>query len=91
MSNDKTETVKIRRAPKFIPFSLTGLLLGAVIAIALSLTIDNPDGKTPGFIAQLLVYCLGAGACFGLVIAVVVDFISNRRAKDAQASKVSKN
>jgi hypothetical protein len=47
MSNAETETVKIRRAPKFIPFALTGLALGAVIAIVLSLTIDNPDGKTP--------------------------------------------
>ena len=91
MSKAKTETVKIRRAPKFIPFSLTGLAAGAVIAIILSLSINNPDGKTPGFITQLLIYCLAIGAGFGLVTAVVVDIISNRRAKDAQASKVSKN
>lgn len=89
MSNAKTETVKIRRAPKFIPFSLTGLVLGAAVAIALSLTIDNPDGKTPGFITQLLIYCLAGGAGLGLVVAVVVDFFSNRRLKDAEASKVS--
>ena len=91
MSNAKTETVKIRRAPKFIPFSLTGLVLGAAVAIALSLTIDNPDGKTPGFITQLLIYCLAGGAGFGLVVAVLVDLISGRRLKDAEASKVSAN
>jgi len=89
MSNAKTETVKIRRAPKFIPFSLTGLVLGAAVAIVLSLTIDNPDGKTPGFITQLLIYCLAGGAGFGLVVAVLVDLISGRRLKDAEASKVS--
>jgi hypothetical protein len=91
MSNAKTETVKIRRAPKFIPFALTGLALGAVIAIVLSLTIDNPDGKTPGFITQLLVYSLAGGAGFGVVVAVVVDLLSNRRTKEAEASKVSAN
>lgn len=91
MSNAKTETVKIRRAPKFIPFALTGLALGAVIAIVLSLTIDNPDGKTPGFITQLLVYSLAGGAGFGVVVAVLVDLLSNRRTKEAEASKVSAN
>jgi len=89
MSNAKTETVKIRRAPKFIPFALTGLALGAVIAIVLSLTINNPDGKTPGFITQLLVYSLAGGAGFGVVVAVVVDLLSNRRTIEAEASKVS--
>ena len=83
--------VKIRRAPKFIPFSLTGIALGAVIAIVLSLTIDNPDGKTPGFITQLLIYSLAGGAGFGVVVAVVVDLLSNRRTKEAEASKVSAN
>ncbi|MEI8231351.1 MAG: hypothetical protein WCG32_02115 [Actinomycetes bacterium] len=91
MSNAKTETVKIRRAPKFIPFALTGLALGAVIAIVLSLTINNPDGKTPGFITQLLVYSLAGGAGVGVVVAVVVDLLSNRRTKEAEASKVSAN
>ena len=91
MSNAKTETVKIRRAPKFIPFSLTGIALGAVIAIVLSLTIDNPDAKTPGFITQLLIYSLAGGAGFGVVVAVVVELLSNRRTKEAEASKVSAN
>lgn len=91
MSNAKTEKVKIRRAPKFIPFALTGLVLGAVVAIVLSLGIDNPDGKTPGFITQLLIYSLAGGAGFGVVLAVVVDLISGRKIKEAEASKVSTN
>ena len=89
MPNAKTETVKIRRAPKFIPFSLTGLAVGAVIAIILSLSINNQDGKTPGFITQLLIYCLAGGAGLGVIVAVVVDVISNKRVKEAEASKVS--
>jgi hypothetical protein len=89
MSKDKTETVAIRRAPKFIPFMLTGIAIGAVIAIILSLTISGSDGKTAGFITQLLVYCLGLGAGLGIAVAAIVDGLTTKNAKTAQANKVS--
>jgi ABC-type Na+ efflux pump permease subunit len=89
MSKDKTETVKIRRAPKFIPFMLTGVLLGGVVAVALSLSITPQDGKTAGFLTQLLVYCLGLGAGLGVLAAVVFDAVTARRAKDVQVAKSS--
>ena len=87
MSKDKTETVKIRRAPKFIPFMLTGVLLGGVVALALTLLITTQEGKTAGFITQILVYCLGLGAGVGLVAAVIFDAVTARRSKDVQVSK----
>jgi uncharacterized protein (DUF58 family) len=87
MSKDKTETVKIRRAPKFIPFMFTGFLLGGVMAIALSLLITTQEGKTAGFITQILVYCLGLGAGLGLLAAVMFDAVTARRLKDVQVSK----
>lgn len=89
MSKDKTETVKIRRAPKFIPFMLTGVLLGGVVAIALSLLITTEEGKTAGFITQILVYCLGLGGGVGLVAAVIFDAVTARRSKDVQVSKTT--
>ena len=89
MSKDKTETAKIRRAPKFIPFMLTGVLLGGLIAIILSLSITTQDGKTAGFLTQLLVYCLGLGAGLGVLAAVVFDALTARRVKDVQVSKTS--
>jgi hypothetical protein len=87
MSKDKTETVKIRRAPKFIPFMLTGVLLGGVVALALTLLINTEEGKTAGFITQILVYCLGLGGGVGLVAAVVFDAVTARKLKDVQVSK----
>jgi hypothetical protein len=87
MSKDKTETVKIRRAPKFIPFMFTGFLLGGVVAIVLSLLITTQEGKTAGFITQMLVYCLGLGAGLGLFAAVIFDAVTARRLKDVQVSK----
>ena len=89
MSKDKTETVKIRRAPKFIPFMLTGVLLGGVVALALTLLITTEEGKTAGFITQILVYCLGLGGGVGLVAAVVFDAVTARKLKDVQVSKTS--
>ena len=87
MSKDKTETVKIRRAPKFIPFMFTGFLLGGIVAIVLSLLITTQEGKTAGFITQILVYCLGLGAGLGLLAAVIFDAVTARRLKDVQVSK----
>ena len=87
MSKDKTETVKIRRAPKFIPFMFSGFLLGGVVALGLSLLITTEEGKTAGFITQLLVYCLGLGAGLGLVAAVIFDALTARKLKDVQVSK----
>ena len=91
MSKDKTETVKIRRAPKFIPFMLTGVMLGGVVALALTLLITTQEGKTAGFITQILVYCLGLGAGVGLVAAVIFDAVTARRSKDVQVSKSTSN
>lgn len=89
MSKDETETVKIRRAPKYVPFMLSGITLGAVVAIVLSLTISGSDGKTAGFITQLLVYCLGLGAGLGIAVAAIVDGLTTKSTKTAQANKVS--
>lgn len=89
MSKDKTETAKIRRAPKFIPFMLTGVLLGGVVAIILSLSITTEVGRTAGFITQLLVYCLGLGAGLGVLSAVIFDAATARRSKDVQVSKTT--
>ena len=68
---------------------LTGVLLGGLIAIILSLSITTQDGKTAGFLTQLLVYCLGLGAGLGVLAAVVFDALTARRAKDVQVSKTS--
>ena len=87
MSKDKTETVKIRRAPKFIPFMLTGVLLGGVVALALTLLITTQEGKTAGFITQILVYCLGLGGGVVLLAAVIFDAVTARKLKDVQVSK----
>ena len=68
---------------------LSGIALGAVVAIVLSLTISGSDGKTAGFITQLLIYCLGLGAGLGIAVAAIVDGLTTKSTKTAQAKKVS--
>jgi gas vesicle protein len=89
MSKDNSETVKIRRAPKFIHFIITGVLIGGVAALFLSLLVTPQGGKTGGFLTQLLVYCLGIGGALGTVAAVIFDAVTARRSKDVQVSKTS--
>ena len=66
---------------------LTGVLLGGVVALALTLLITTEEGKTAGFITQILVYCLGLGGGVGLVAAVIYDAVTARKLKDVQVSK----
>lgn len=68
---------------------LTGVLLGGLVAIVLSLSITTQDGKTGGFLTQLLVYCLGLGAGLGVLAAVIFDAVTARRSKDVQVSKTA--
>ena len=84
----KTEQVKIRRSPKFLPFLLTGAVIGVVIAVILGLAIPA-DSKTPEPIVTYLLGYLGAlGAAAGIVAAVVADRIGAARAKTAEATKL---
>ena len=66
---------------------LTGVLLGGVVALAPTLLITTEEGKTAGFITQILVYCLGLGGGVGLVAAVIYDAVTARKLKDVQVSK----
>ena len=61
--------------------------MGGVVALALTLLITTEEGKTAGFITQILVYCLGLGGGVGLVAAVIFDAVTARKLKDVQVSK----
>jgi membrane associated rhomboid family serine protease len=86
----KTEQVRIRRTPKFLPFLITGAVIGVVIAVILGLLIPA-DSKTAEPIVTYLIGYLGAlGAALGIVAAVVADRIGVARAKTVEATKLVK-
>jgi membrane associated rhomboid family serine protease len=82
------QQVRIRRTPKFLPFLITGAVIGVIIAVILGLSIPA-DAKTPEPIVTYLIGYLGAiGAVAGIVTAVVVDRIGVARAKTVEATKL---
>lgn len=77
-----SEEVNIRRAPKYLNFSLSGFVLGILIALFLGLTA--PD------VAGLLVVFGGIfGGGIGIVLALVLDLVYRRRGKKVQATKIT--
>ena len=82
------QQVRIRRTPKFLPFLITGAVIGVITAVILGLSIPA-DSKTPEPIVTYLIGYLGAiGAVAGIVIAVVADRIGVARAKTVEATKL---
>jgi membrane associated rhomboid family serine protease len=84
----KTQQVRIRRTPKFLPFLITGAVIGVIVAVILGLVIPA-DSKTAEPIVTYLIGYLGAlGAALGIVAAVVADRIGVARAKTVEATKL---
>ena len=82
------QQVRIRRTPKFLPFLITGAVIGVIVAVILGLSIPA-DAKTPEPIVTYLIGYLGAiGAVVGIVTAVVADRIGVARAKTVEATKL---
>jgi len=81
------ETVRIRRAPKYLPFLLLFATIGAIAAVIIYLNIDDATQGTASIFGLLLTFCSVAGASVGLILALVLDGVSRLRAKTAVAER----
>lgn len=88
-SSDQAERVTVRRSPKYFAFAsfgaIVGLLVSMVVAISTPASKDLTQLQAFGWLALWLIPLFGAAA---LVIALVFDWVGNRRAKEALATKV---
>ena len=91
MSDTPTETstateVTIRRAPKVPIFLILGGALGSIVTLVLTMTqkADPNVGYAASF-GYFLLYGLPAGVLLGAIVALVLDFVSRRRARAATA------
>lgn len=76
-----SEEVSIRRAPKFLAFSLTGFLIGIVVALI--------AGLNSAEFAGLLVAMGGIfGGGLGILFALVFDLLLRKRGAKLQATKI---
>jgi len=84
----KTQDVKIRRSPKYLPFLITGGVIGAIIGTILGLSIPEEQRTAEPVITYLIAYLGGIGVVAGIVAALVVDRIGVARAKTVEATKL---
>ena len=74
--------VNIRRAPKYLHFSLTGFVLGIIVALFMGLS-------SPAIAGLLIVFGGIAGGGTGIILALVFDAIYRSRGKKLMATKVN--
>jgi hypothetical protein len=84
----KTQQVTIRRSPKFLPFLITGGVIGVIVAVALGLSIPAEQRTAEPVITYLIAYGAGIGVVAGIVAAVIVDWIGTAKAKTVEATKL---
>lgn len=77
-------TVDIRKAPRIIPFVATAALIGLLVSAITAAAIKAP--------ANFFGYVIGWGtvifAALGLIVAVVLEQISQSRTKRLEATKI---
>lgn len=68
---------------------LTGAVLGLVVAILLNAATTEP-GSTSTVLGLLIGWLTGIGAAFGIIAALLADWLFRRWAKEVQATKLEK-
>ncbi|MEN9343114.1 MAG: hypothetical protein RIR24_701 [Actinomycetota bacterium] len=79
-----TALVDIRRAPKFLPFTVTAGALGLVISLVTAFAIQAPGN----FFGYVVVWGTVLFATAGLILAVVLESIFKARSKRIEATKI---
>ena len=81
------EKVQIRKAPKFLPFLILFAVIGVIVALILNASVSDADRTAQPVLGVLMAYLAGIGGAFGLVFALVLDFISRKRSKTVEAER----
>jgi hypothetical protein len=87
---EKPEEVEIRKAPKVLPWALTGAVFGMVVALVLSLVAPESDASNYNVLGLLLVSLGSLGLGLGITFAVIVDLVTATRAKKATAVRAER-
>jgi len=85
---EQTETLEIRKAPKFLPFMFTGTMIGLVVGIVLYQLIPAENRTGQNIFGYLVIFFMFAGFAAGIVLTVVLDWLSRSRIKQVEATKL---
>jgi len=81
------ETVRIRRAPKYLSFLLVFASVGFIAALVVYFNIPEADRSAASILGFLVGYFSAAGAVFGIILALIVDGVSRLRSKTVVAER----
>lgn len=87
---EKPEDVEIRRAPKVLPWALTGAVVGMLAALVLSLVVPESEGSDYNVLGLLVVSLGSLGLGSGVAFAIVVDLVTSSKAKRASAVRAER-
>ena len=87
---DKPEEVEIRRAPKVLPWALTGAAIGMVIAFVVYLIAPAADGPMENILGLLLVSLGSLGLGLGVAFAIGLDLLTASRSKKVSAVRAER-
>ena len=81
------EEVNIRRAPKLLPFGLTGSVIGVILGVGVYFLIPNTDTSPENALGLFIVYGGGTFGAFGVIYAIILDWITVRKTKKVIAER----
>jgi hypothetical protein len=87
---EKPEEVEIRKAPKVLPWALTGAVFGMIVALVLSFVAPESEASGYNVLGLLLVSLGSLGLGLGIAFAVIVDLVTSTRAKKATAVRAER-
>ena len=85
MSNNSTDRVTVRRAPRIPAFIGLGAVVGALVTLILtSLFPVDPAVGFGALFAYFALYGVTGGVVLGALVGIILDRISTRRAKSVE-------
>ena len=88
-SNPDTSQVEFRRAPRLLPFTVTGGVLGLLFALLLFLLIPAENRSSENILGLLLIALGSLGLGLGVLAAIVVDLLTARTARKVTAQRIA--
>ena len=88
---EKPEDVEIRRAPKVLPWALTGAAFGMIVAFVLFLLVPESERSNENILGLLVVSLGSLGLGTGIAFAIVVDLATSSKAKRASAVRAEQD
>lgn len=87
---ENPDEVEIRRAPKVLPWALTGAVFGMLVALVLSLVVPESEGSDYNVLGLLVVSLGSLGLGAGVAFAIAVDLFTSSKAKRASAVRAER-